>query len=72
MTRKTKICSIFGQIETVVGEAMAAEGKVNMIAADLIPPTMAYDDHGYRASFALVFTPEAEAEFDQRVRALYA
>jgi hypothetical protein len=69
---KTKIVSIFGQIEGVVAHAMATEGKVHLISPNLIPPTALWDDAGQRASCALVFTPDAEREFDRRVAALRA
>lgn len=68
--RKTSIVSIFGQIEGVVADAMAAEGLCHQIPLDMIPPTVRYDDLGRPAHCALVFTPETEAEFDRRVREL--
>lgn len=72
MRRKSEIKSIFGQINGVVAHAMAAEGKVTLFSPDMIPASALYDEHGERASCALVFTPEAEREFDRRVRALRA
>jgi hypothetical protein len=70
--RSSTISSIFGQIEGVVANAMAAEGKVHLISPDMIPATALYNDQGDRAHCALVFTPEAEREFDRRVAALRA
>lgn len=70
--QRSEIKSIFGQINGVVAHAMAAEGKVHLIPPDQIPPTALYNEHNERASCALVFTPEIEREFDQRVRALRA
>lgn len=71
MRRKTNIVSIFGQIEGVVAHAMAAEGKAHLISPEYIPPTALWDERCRRANCALVLTPEAEREFDQRVRDLY-
>jgi hypothetical protein len=70
--RKTNICSIFGQIESVIADAMVEEDKVTRIDPEMIPPTQLFDDQGRRAHCALVFTPEAEREFDRRVAALRA
>lgn len=72
MKRKTEIKPIFGQINGVVAHQMALEGKVTMIPAHQIPPTVLFNDEGERASCALVFTPAAEREFDQRCAALRA
>jgi hypothetical protein len=69
---KTKICSIFGQIEAAVGDAMAQEGKVIKIPFEQIPPTVAFNDKGTRAYYALVFTVAAEVEFNRRVADLRA
>jgi len=70
--RKTSICSIYGQIEGIVADAMTAEGKVNKIPFEVMPPTQQFDERGRRAHCALVFTPEAEREYLLRVRHLYA
>lgn len=72
MKNKTKTISVFGQIATVVGEAMVDEGKAKKIEANLIPPTVKYDEDGQEASFALVLGEREEREFDQRVRNLRA
>jgi hypothetical protein len=69
---KSNICSIFGQIEGVIADAMASEGKVHKIERDMIPVTARYDDKGQMAHCALVFTPATEREFDRRVAALRA
>lgn len=68
--RATNICSIFGQIEGVVADAMVKEGTVSRIAPEMIPPTVRFNDKGECAHCALVFTPEAEREFDRRVAIL--
>jgi len=68
--RKSTIVSIFGQINGIVAHAMATEGKLTLISPEHIPPTALYNDDGERASCAVVFTPETEREFDERVRKL--
>lgn len=68
----TQICSIFGQIQGVVADALVAEGKANRIAPEDIPVTARYDEHGTRAHCALVMTRDVSAEFDRRVAALRA
>jgi hypothetical protein len=70
MKRQTNVCSIFGQIESVIADAMVAEGKVRRIEPDMIPATALWDDQGRRAHCALVFDPASEREFDRRVAAL--
>jgi hypothetical protein len=71
--KSTNTISVFGQIEGVVADAMAAAGKVVMrIPFEDIPPTVAYNKAGERAHCALVLTPDMEHEFDQRVRKLRA
>lgn len=72
MMKTTNICSIFGQIESVVADQMVAEGHVHRISVEDIPPTARYNDAGEIAHCALVFTPEMERLFDQRVRNLRA
>lgn len=69
---RTKICSIFGQIEGVVANAMVAEGLVRRIEPDDIPVGVRYNEKGERAVCALVFSAETERAFDQRVRNLRA
>lgn len=69
---KTEIYSVFGQIEGVVADAMAAEGKAHKIERDMIPATALYDDKGRQAHCALVMNRQQSAEFDRRVAALYA
>lgn len=70
--RKTNICSIFGLIPGVIADAMVAEGKARRIEPDDIPAMVRFDENGTRAHCALVFSPEAEREFDRRVRDLSA
>ena len=69
---KTEIFSVFGQIESVVADAMAAEGKVRKIEPDMIPASALYDDRGRKAHCALVMSRQESVEFDRRVAALYA
>lgn len=69
---KTEIYSVFGQIEGVVADAMAAEGKVHKIEQAAIPPTALFDDKGRKAHCALIMNRQEAAEFDRRVASLYA
>lgn len=69
---KTNVCSIFGQIEGVVANAMVEEGLVRRIEPDDIPPSVRYNDKGERAHCALVFSTETERAFDLRVAKLRA
>lgn len=69
---KTEIFSVFGQIEGVIADTMAAEGKVHKIAPDMIPASALYDDKGRKAHCALVMNRQESAEFDRRVAALRA
>jgi hypothetical protein len=72
MKRKTKIYSIFGQLDAVVAEAMASEGKIRRIEQDMIPPTALYDKQGRKAFFAIVMPDEYAGEFMNRLWALKA
>jgi hypothetical protein len=72
MKRTTQIYSIFSQIDKVVAEAMAAEGKVRRIEANMIPPTALYDEHGRQAYFAIVMSDEYSLEYNERVANLRA
>lgn len=69
---KTQIYSIFGQIDSVVAQAMASEGKLRRIEPDMIPPTALYDDNGRKAFFAIVMSDEYASEYMDRVAALRA
>ena len=68
--RQTNICSIFGQIESVVADQMVAEGVVRKIERNMIPASARFDDQGRVAHCALIFTPETERAFNERVRQL--
>lgn len=70
--KKTIISSIFGQIEKVIGDAMIAEKKVKMIPVEDIPISVRYNDKDRIAYYALIFSPEAEREFNKRVSDLRA
>jgi alkylation response protein AidB-like acyl-CoA dehydrogenase len=70
MKRRTEIYSIFGQIDAVVAEEMAAEGKVRRIEQNMIPPTALFDDQGRKAVFAIVMPDEYAGEFMDRVEKL--
>lgn len=67
---KTDIYSIFGQIESVIADAMVAEKKANRIEQEMIPPTALFDDNGRKAMFAIVLPRAHLAEFERRVRDL--
>lgn len=69
---KSEVYSIFGQIETIVGEAMVKEGKATKIDVEHIPPSVIFDARGRLASFALVMNRQQAAEFDRRVAQLRA
>lgn len=70
MPKSLEIKSIFGQIEGVIADAMAAEGKVHKILPEDIPPTVRWNEKGELAHCALVFAPRTEREFNERVMML--
>lgn len=70
--RTSEIYSIFGQIDAVVAESMAAEGKIRRIEQNMIPPTALFDNQGRKAFFAVVIPDEYAGEFMNRVEALRA
>lgn len=70
--RSTEIYSIFGQIDSVIAQAMVDEGKANKIEQAMIPPTALFDDKGNKAFFAIVLPTEHLAEYHRRVKDLYA
>jgi len=72
MKRTTEIYSIFGQLDAVIAQAMAAEGKVRRIERDMIPPTARHDDNGREAYFAIVMSNEYLDEYNNRLLALRA
>lgn len=67
MKRKTEIYSIFGQIESVVADAMAEEGLVHRIERDMIPVSARFNEKGEVAHCAIVLSPELEIAFNKRV-----
>lgn len=70
---KPKVYSIFGQINSIVADAMIKEGWVTgVIKGDAIPESVRYNEHGERAHCALVLSKGQSAEFDRRVRELRA
>jgi hypothetical protein len=72
MRQRSEIYSIFGQIDEVVAQSMVDEGKVTKIEPDMIPATMLFDDQDRRAKFAIVLPHAYLAEYEKRVRDLYA
>ena len=73
MRNPTKIFSLYGQIEEVVARAMVEEGKLPRIinAAD-IPPTALVNEDGRIARCAVIVPRCHEAEFENRIKELYA
>ena len=72
MKKQTQIYSIFGQIESVVAQAMIDEKVVTKIESGDIPPTARYDDEGRVAHFAIVIPSSLVPAFERRVRDLRA
>lgn len=72
MKKQTEIYSIFGQIESVVAQAMVDEGVVNKIRQEDIPPTALFNEKGEKAYFAIVMPTPYLAEFNRRVAELRA
>lgn len=72
MAKRTQIYSIFGQIDAVIAEAMASEGKVHRIEPDMIPPIALFDGEGRKAHFAIIMPDEYLGEYHDRVAALRA
>ena len=69
---KSEVFSIFGQIESVVADAMVREGSAVKIEPHMIPASMRFDGRGRKAYCALVMNRQQAAEFDRRVALLYA
>lgn len=59
-------------IAAVVAQAMVDEGKFTRIEPERIPPTMAFDDQGAPALFAVVVPLSHLAEYEDRVKRLRA
>jgi hypothetical protein len=76
---KTEIFSIFGQMDAVVAQAMVDEGKATKIEKDLIPEEVRFTPVGEpgdirlrEAQFAIALPRAHLAEYERRVRDLYA
>jgi hypothetical protein len=67
MKRQTEIFSIFGEIETVVAEAMIKEGGCFRIEAWDIPLTARYNSKGVIAKFAIVIPAALVQAFENRI-----
>lgn len=65
--RRTEIFSIFGQIESVVAEAMIEEGKATKIEARDIPPSVAFNEADQPAHFAVIIVGEHVPAFKRRI-----
>lgn len=70
--RSAEIMSIFGQIESVIAQAMVDEKKLTMIPRQQIPPSVAFNDRGMPALFAVVVPVKHLAEFNSRISQLRA
>lgn len=66
-SRETRIFSIFGQIEGVVAQAMAKEGKGRIIPQREIPDTARFNEHGQMALFAYLCPGPHMDEFEDRI-----
>lgn len=72
-TARPKVYSIFGQINSMVADAMIKEKwVVGVIKGDAIPLSVRYNEFGERAHCALIMTKGQSEEFDRRVRELRA
>jgi hypothetical protein len=69
---KTETFSVFGQIEAVIAEAMIEKYGLYRIPAADIPASVAVNDAGTRARFAVVMPTNLLPEFNRRVAELRA
>lgn len=72
MASQTQIYSIFGQIEAVAAEIMIDKMLATKISAEQIPTTVAINDAGEPAQFAIVIARRDMAEFEKTIRELRA
>lgn len=70
--KATEIYSIFGQIEAAAAEFMIRSGKATRIKPEDIPPTVAVNDAGSRARFAVVIPRSHVREFNEVIDRLRA
>lgn len=70
--KQTEIWSIYGQIESVVAQAMVDEGKFNKIEFEMMPPEQQFNEAGDRALFAVTVPAYRVQEYERRVAALRA
>lgn len=68
----TNIYSIFGQVDSVIAQAMVDEGKARKIPQDYIPLSALYDARGRKVLFAISMGDEYLPEYIERVRRLSA
>jgi hypothetical protein len=64
---QTVIFSVWGQIESVIADAMVEEGSATRIPPYLVPRSVRYNDKGEECYCALAMRPEMELMFDKRV-----
>jgi hypothetical protein len=69
----TETYSIYGQIEQVVAQAMVEEGKLTKIEAKDVPESQAiHPGTGCAIKFAVIVPREHSAEFERRIKDMYA
>jgi hypothetical protein len=66
-SRETRIFSIFGQIELVVAQQMAKEGKGKIIPQIEIPMSARYNEEGQLAYCAYLCPGPHMDEFENRI-----
>ena len=64
--KSTKIFSVFGQCEAVAAEMMISEGKLTRIEPADIPASVAVNDVGAAARFAVIVPSRYVCEFNRR------
>jgi hypothetical protein len=61
------IYSIFGQMDAIVARQMIDEGKGRYIEPRAIPSSVAINDLGQKAQFAIVLPRKHVAEYERRL-----
>lgn len=72
MAPRSRIFSIFGEIESVVAQQMIDQGRATYIAPDRIPDSERFNDFGTPARFAVVIPGNLVREFNTRIATLRA
>jgi hypothetical protein len=71
-SNSTEIFSIFGQIEAVAAQLMIDRGLATRIVAEQIPQSVAMNDAGQRAKFAIIIKRRDCFEFEKLIAELRA